>query len=129
LKKWKSLQVGARLDQGNSHTVIIQNIDVDTKKLGVLALQWWHSPDNNTELGLLANLDKTKTSLEYGLQKKVQWSEKVNGSAFNLDHTLKANIQDNGSIKMLWQKVVADHLKLHFTVHHNLFIDGFSWKD
>jgi len=46
-----------------------------------------------------------------------------------LDHTLKAHIHDNGSIKLLWQKKVSENLKLHWTAHHNLYKDGFSWKD
>jgi len=129
LKKWKSAQIGARLDQGKSHALLVQNIDVDSRRPGVLALQWWHSPDANTELGLLANVDKSKTSLEYGLQKKVQWSETVFGNTLNLDHTLKAHIHDNGSIKLLLQKKLTENLKLHWTVHHNLFKEGYSSKD
>jgi len=30
LKKWKSLQIGARIDLGNSHAVVTQNVNVDT---------------------------------------------------------------------------------------------------
>jgi len=65
-RKWSKLDLGARWDHGNSYWLFVQNIDVDTKKPGVLQLQWWHGADANTELGLLGTTDRNanKTTLE-----------------------------------------------------------------
>jgi len=58
------LELAARYDLGNSYSLAIQSFDGHTSNPGRLSLQWWHSPDVSTEFGLLANLEKNKTSLE-----------------------------------------------------------------
>lgn len=120
---WKitAFNVGAQLNVGNGYFLANQAINVNEKKMGHLNVSWHNQVDKDTEMGASANISHENLDVEFGVQKKVQWTEKLlNDRELNLHHTFKAVVNKNGGLKVLVQKALTNNLKLNLTSHLDL---------
>lgn len=117
--KCTNAQVALRWDLAKSYFLLKQNLDTSNNQVGDLALSW-HSKGSE-ELGLLANVGKENTSLEFALSRAVKWQWKCPLSGdWNLDHDLKAHVGSTGLLKLLVQKQLNSNVKLLLTGHLNV---------